>query len=229
MIYLIDYHVHSNYSRGYNSISNLVEYASKKDLTIGIADQYSWHKYKGSKVTRNLDGYIEDLNCAHAEYRGILRGIEIDTTSIHRFTQFEQYSADLDFVFFEFVIDLAGNYSYDPKRRNRTLENLMEIVKFKKSTGITSFLSRPDFSLVLDHQLIENSLNIIEEHEIVIEINELHGNYYNRDFIDNVLDRDIKFCCGTSSTILDNIAQFPLVNAFVERFCISNDRIISIN
>jgi len=225
---LIDFHIHSKYSKGNNSIIDIADHAQRNNMIVGIADQYSWHRYKLSKITRNLDSYIDTLNKVHEDYSGILRGIEIDTTSIHKYNLFEQHSDDFDFIFFEFVIDLAGNYSFDPKRRNRTLETLKKIAEFKELTGIISCLSRPDFSLVLDQQLVEDSLDIIEKHGIVIELNEKHGNYYNSIFIENVLARDIRICCGTSSSSLEEIAYFPLVNDFMNRFNILKSRLISL-
>jgi histidinol phosphatase-like PHP family hydrolase len=210
--------VHSEFSKGKNSIKQISKHAINNDLTLGIADQYSWHEYKKSKITRGINQYLLELEVINRGNNNILRGIEIDTTSIHRFTYLEQFLDKLDYVLFEHVIDLAGNYSYDPKRRNRTIDHLKEIIHFKKETGLTVGLSRPDFSLVQNQAILHSSLDMIEKAGIAVELNETYGNYYTPTFTEEILSREIILFCGTSSKILERMGKFYLVNAFVSRF-----------
>lgn len=210
--------MHSVFSGGNVTVKQIADYSRQNNLVLGIADQYSWHKYKKSKLPRHTNHYLQDINDAKGSTGNILCGIEIDTTSIHRYTFFEQFTDTLDFALFEYVLDLAGNYSYDPKRRNRTMDHLTEIARFKKETDLFVGLSRPDVSLVIDQSLLQESLDFIEKTGIAMELNEKHGNYYTPTFLREVLKRDIPLFCGTSARELDDIGNFPFISQFISHF-----------
>ena len=202
----LNLHIHSTYSDGRNSISQIVSAALDKDLDyICITDHFtnSWK----ADVIPNLNSldkikmYLEEI-ASFQEYlleeerqMALFKGIEIDLSSTAKFITNNISPAKFDLILFEYLENIEG------------INFIKKIINFWK----TKVKNSKDFPLIgLAHFdpsfFVINGMNILidflTQHHIFFEFNSSYPQFYSQkyhSFFGRLKERNILVSVGCDS------------------------------
>jgi histidinol phosphatase-like PHP family hydrolase len=189
--------------------------AIKKGLTkLCVTDHYS--TFKPGLTPSELESYFNTLKEYQTNYSskiGILVGIEVDVYSHDSFSDLSSLNWDL--ILFEYVFSVPD---WEKKFK--------KMIKFKKNF--------PDYNIGLAHtrfsrvseSKFDNILNVIQEHEIIIELNTNYQNYNDRWFA--YLDEDFWYSVGSDAHNLVQIGKIDTALEFLKSRYIPYNRITQI-
>lgn len=165
---IMDFHVHSTFSDGFHSISEVVKAAIQNEVQeLCFTDHYS--EFKPSLDLTILEDYIEGISAVKKRFSSQIRvhhGIEIDMTSDVSFSELMDYSWDL--VLCEYV------FTTNDWENNFTL-----VCQLKKEyPNLRVGLAHPNLTRLRSDRLI-SVLEAIQSLQIIVEANANYRNYLN--------------------------------------------------
>ncbi|MHA2387908.1 MAG: PHP domain-containing protein [Candidatus Hodarchaeales archaeon] len=210
-----DFHVHTNFSDGYSSPEELIKFGIEKKIEqICFTDHYSF--FKPAITDENFILYLDTIQNLKKKYSKkiqIFIGIEVDTSSIEDFDHLGHYPWDL--ILFEYVFSLPDWYEIFSKVK-RFASNFPS-----KNVGF----AHTRFSR-LTHAKFEEVMNVIQQHDLIIELNTGYQNYLDPWF--NYMDDQNNFSVGSDAHSLEQLGNINGGISFLIRRNISIDRIIEL-
>ena len=84
MEYMYDFHIHSQYSDGEDSIQEIIRKSIKNSIKkIGISDHWKTRRYTSDFYVNNVEKYFNDIDKIRMNYKNDIKvyiGLEIDYT-----------------------------------------------------------------------------------------------------------------------------------------------------
>lgn len=202
----LNLHIHSKYSDGRNTISQIVSTALDKGLDyICITDHFtnSWkadvipNLNSIAKIEMYLDEIDQFQKYLHDEERqmALFKGIEIDLSSTEKFIVNNILPTRFDILLFEYLESIEGiffikkiiNY-WKGKTKNSTDFPLMGLAHFDPS-----FFAINGMNILID---------FLTEHRIFFEFNTSYPQFYSqkyRSFFDMLKERNVLVSIGCDS------------------------------
>ena len=202
----LNLHIHSKYSDGRNTISQIVSAALDKGLDyICITDHFtnSWkadvipNLNSIAKIEMYLDEIDQFQKYLHDEERqmALFKGIEIDLSSTEKFIVNNILPTRFDILLFEYLESIEGiffikkiiNY-WKGKTKNSTDFPLMGLAHFDPS-----FFAINGMTILID---------LLTEHRIFFEFNTSYPQFYSqkyRSFFDMLKERNVLVSIGCDS------------------------------
>lgn len=202
----LNLHIHSKYSDGRNTISQIVSTALDKGLDyICITDHFtnSWkadvipNLNSLAKIEMYLDEIDQFQKYLHDEERqmALFKGIEIDLSSTEKFIVNNILPTRFDILLFEYLESIEGiffikkiiNY-WKGKTKNSTDFPLMGLAHFDPS-----FFAINGMNILID---------FLTEHRIFFEFNTSYPQFYSqkyRSFFDQLKERNVLVSIGCDS------------------------------
>ncbi|MHA1380201.1 MAG: PHP domain-containing protein [Candidatus Helarchaeota archaeon] len=206
---LFDFHLHSEWSDGDNSIEEIMQVAKEKGLeVIGINDHLSEIKASIPLEPEAIQDYLIDIQEISKKY-GIstLAGLEIDTIPYDR----------LD-------IELLNKFDY------LIFENLMGLPKIKAICEFSKKFNGPLIGLAhaelrYPEILLRKIIKLLEENNIFIELNANYTQNYeaSRNLFNIVAESKVGLSVGSDSHNIKTIGLFNYALEFLESFKINLD------
>lgn len=208
-----DFHIHSEWSDGDNSIEEIMQAAKEKGLKIiGINDHLSEIKASIPLEPDAINDYLLDIR-EFSNTVGIttLAGLEIDITS-----------------FDELDIELLNKFDYLLFENITGLPKIKAVCEFSKNlNGPTVGLSHTD--LRYPEILIAKIIPLLEEHNIFIELNANYTENYEaaRNVFPLIVESKIGLSVGSDSHSMKTIGLFNYALEYLESFDINlEDRLV---
>lgn len=199
-----DFHIHSDWSDGDNSIEEIMQAAKEKGLDIiGINDHISDIKASIPLDRDALKDYLLDIR-EFSKSVGIaaFAGLEVDI-----------------FPLDELDINLLNEFDYLIFENIRGLPKIKAICEFsKKLNGPLVGLAHAD--LKYPEELFRKIINLLEEHNIFIELNANYTENYEavRDLFSIISNSHVGISIGSDSHSIKTIGLFNYAVEFVESF-----------
>ena len=213
-----DYHIHSNFSDGYEPPETMIQSAIDKEVDqICITDHYSM--FKPALKPGDLDHYfhtLQELKDSYSDQVQVFIGIEIDVTSIEPlgFDHLKDYSWDL--VLFEYVF---GVPDWEQVFR--------EVLRYKKRFPDSNVgLAHTRFSRVTQSKL-DSVLSKLNKYRIIIELNSHYQNYLDPWF--QYLDDQNLFSVGSDAHSSVQLGEVDGALSFLQHRNIPFHRIIDLS
>ncbi len=208
-----DFHIHSEWSDGDNSIEEILQAAKDRNLSIiGINDHLSEIKASIPLESEAIRDYLLDIREISKEM-GIqtLAGLEIDFFPID-----------------QIEIELLNKFDYLIFENVQGLPRIKQICEFsKKFKGPAIGLSHAE--LRYPEQIFREIIKLLEEHNIFIELNANYTQNYeaSRDLFPIIVESKVGLSIGSDSHSIKTIGLFNYAVEFLESYNVNlEERIV---
>lgn len=199
---VFDFHSHSIWSDGKNTIQEMISVAHARNLThFALTDHYLFRSYRPPfSQIKNPILYLKAVRDATLQLPPnftVFAGLEVNAKSTYDLE--ELLAAKPDLLLFE-------NYEDD-------LSILSELVELADSTNVPIILAHPFFHLsdVPFKQIYE----ILENSRLIIELNLISP--FNTPEIKKLLDCGLKYSVGSDSHSTDTIGQLSPIYEYLDQ------------
>ncbi|MBY8980046.1 MAG: PHP domain-containing protein [Candidatus Lokiarchaeota archaeon] len=202
----LNLHIHSKFSDGRNSISQIVLTALKKGLDyICITDHFtnSWKDdiIPNLNSLNKIEMYLEEIDhfqkylLEEERQMALFKGIEIDLSSTEKFILNSISPAKFDIILFEYLESIEG-ISFMKKIINYWKRNIKNSKAFPL-IGLAHF--DPSFFAINGMNIL---IDFLTENKIFFEFNSSYPQFYSqkyRSFFDQLKERNILVSIGCDS------------------------------
>jgi len=202
----LNLHIHSKFSDGRNSISQIVLTALKKGLDyICITDHFT-NSWKADIIPNlnslnKIEMYLEEIDhfqkylLEEERQMALFKGIEIDLSSTEKFILNSISPAKFDIILFEYLESIEG-ISFMKKIINYWKRNIKNSKAFPL-IGLAHF--DPSFFAINGMNIL---IDLLTENKIFFEFNSSYPQFYSqkyRSFFDQLKERNILVSIGCDS------------------------------